>query len=285
MGTAALFKIFEDAAVELVDVFEAGPLHKRSGLFTADATGAKHHEGALFHFLRETGDRVGKLTEVVNVGRDRATKGAHADFVVVARVEQRDRAALVEPLLERVCGQFGRGAASRIDPLDPEGDDFLFDLHQHPIEGLFSAEAFLRREILEAGDGAQFDEEGVDVFARSGYEEVNALGTQENGAAQSAGATDLLQPLTPRGEIVEGGELVGRDIDTGGHGRRRSNRRRDKSGGKTQGIVGATPERERNCFSSVRSVAEVLATKPRAWAKWIPGWSAMRVKSRRALSR
>ena len=74
MGTAALFKIFEDAAVELVDVFEAGTLHEGSGLFAADATGAKHHEGPLFHFLWETGDRIGKLTKVVDVRRDRPVK-------------------------------------------------------------------------------------------------------------------------------------------------------------------------------------------------------------------
>ena len=57
MRAAAFLEIFQDAAVELENIFEAFALHERPGLFAADAAGAKHHDGLLLHRGGQLGAR------------------------------------------------------------------------------------------------------------------------------------------------------------------------------------------------------------------------------------
>ena len=45
---AAVFEIFQNTAVELVDVGETLALHQRTGFFAADAAGAKQDNGLGF---------------------------------------------------------------------------------------------------------------------------------------------------------------------------------------------------------------------------------------------
>ncbi len=51
VSSAALFEVFEDPAVKLVDFFKPFIFHERAGFFTADATGAEHDHGLIFEFL------------------------------------------------------------------------------------------------------------------------------------------------------------------------------------------------------------------------------------------
>ncbi len=228
---AALFEIFQDAAVELMNVFKAGALHERPRLLAANAAGAEHHQGSLLEFLGQALHGVGEFPEVIDMRDDGAAKGAEADFVVVAGVEEGDGAALVEPLLERVRGEFGRRVAGGIDALDPEGDDLFFNLHEHPVVGLFGAETFFGGEVGEAGNGAKLGDEGIDLGAGAGDKEVDAFRAQENGAAQFAGVADRAEAFAQGGEFVERRELVGGDVDESGHGAVREGVDRRREGG------------------------------------------------------
>ena len=143
MGPAAFLEILQDTAIELIDVFETGLLHERPGFFATDPARAKHHDGLLFHCRRQLAHSLGKLTEVIDPGGQRTVKGSHPNLVVVARVEERYRAAFIEPLLERFGGKFGGGVPAGFDALDAEGDDFPFDFHQHPVVRLAIALALL----------------------------------------------------------------------------------------------------------------------------------------------
>src|SRR5437879_4266013 len=42
------FQVFQDAALEMIDLGEAARQQKRAGLFAADATGAEHRDPPMF---------------------------------------------------------------------------------------------------------------------------------------------------------------------------------------------------------------------------------------------
>ena len=237
VGAAAFLEIFQDAAVELVDVFEAGELHERAGFFAADAAGAEQDEGAVFEFRGQALDGVGEFAEVVDVRNGRAAERAHAHLVVVAGVEQGDGAALVEPLFEGARGEFGRGPVGGIDAGDAEGDDLFLDLYEHAVERRLGADALFGGEVGETGDGAQFGDEGVDVGAGAGDEQVDALGAEEHGAAESARVADRAEMIAELGQAGERRELVDGDVDEVGHGAVRGRTTRCVRAGKLKGGV------------------------------------------------
>ena len=95
MRAAAFFEIFQDAAIELVDILDAGLLHEDGGLFTANAAGAKAHDGFASQFLAVVHHGLWKLGELVNAPTDRALECAHVGFEHIARIQRHDRPALV----------------------------------------------------------------------------------------------------------------------------------------------------------------------------------------------
>ena len=104
MRAAAFLEVFQDAAVELMDVSKALAFHVGPCLLTANAAGAKHHDWFVFEGLGKLSDRLWKIPEMVDAGWECSTKSAEFDLVVVACVEKRDLAAFIEPLLERGSG-------------------------------------------------------------------------------------------------------------------------------------------------------------------------------------
>src|SRR4051812_6018298 len=82
----------------------------------------------------------------------RAPGRAELDFVVVTGVDQRDRLALVEPFLQFAGRDSWSRAAAGVDPRHTEGNDFLFDFHQHSIERLMITLADLRGKIVKTGN-------------------------------------------------------------------------------------------------------------------------------------
>ncbi len=114
-----------------------------------------------------------------------ATESAELHLVVVARVEQRDVAAFVEPLLEGRGVELGRGAHARTDAFDSKGDDLFFDPHQHASEGLIGALAEFWSQAAEARNGAEFRNQVLNLRRAPGDEQIHALGAQQNRAFQS----------------------------------------------------------------------------------------------------
>ena len=84
---AAFLEIFQDAAVELMNVRVSNFFHERAGLFTANAARAEHNDRLCFELRGKFFDRRGKFAEVIDPRRDSSAKRAHPNFVVVARVE------------------------------------------------------------------------------------------------------------------------------------------------------------------------------------------------------
>ena len=83
-----------------------------------------------------------KIAKVRDIWIDGALEGAHANFVMVTDIEKGDGALVIKPLFELVWGDFRGGVASGIDPWDTEADDFFFNFHEQPLEGLGRARAF-----------------------------------------------------------------------------------------------------------------------------------------------
>ncbi len=148
MIPAAFLKVFQYPAVQLIDVLKALHLHKRPRLLAADPAGTKHHHRLFLHLLRQLPDRVWKLPESADFRHYRAFESPQLDLVVVARVQQRDLAAFVQPLFQLLRRQLGRGAPARLHPLHTEGNNLLLDPHQHPAERLVITHAPLPLEIL-----------------------------------------------------------------------------------------------------------------------------------------
>ena len=212
VGTPAVFEVFQDASIELMDVPKALAFHVGPRLFAAYAAGAKHHHRLVFEGFGKFGDRLGKIPEMVDARRARAAKCPEFDFVVVAGVEERDLAALVEPLLEGGGGQLGRSSAGWVDAFDTESDDLFLDPHQHSREGLVFTQADLRSQILKAGKLAQGTKERLDAGRRAGHEKVDAFGAQENRAFEALLPAQTHESLAEWLEIAQFGEAIGGDV-------------------------------------------------------------------------
>ena len=105
-----------------------------------------------------------------------AAKGAHPDFVIVARIQERNGSALIEPLLERARRQFSRRALYWVDAGNSKGDNFFLNFNQHPVVWLLKAFAFFGRQILQSWHEAQGLQKFSHRGAGAGDEEINAFG-------------------------------------------------------------------------------------------------------------
>lgn len=224
MGAATFLEIFEDAAIELENIFEAGFLHEGRGFFAANAAGAERDDGLILKFGGQIGDGFGEIAEMIDAGGKGVFERAELDFVIVACVEQRDGAAFVEPLFERGGRDARRGVARGIDPLDTEGDDLLFDADEHAVEGLMLAFAEFDGEIGQAGNGAEFGGEFLDIRRKAGDEEIDALGAEEDGAFEVPFLAAGKEMRAPVFEIVEWRELICGDVVKNRHPERREGR-------------------------------------------------------------
>ena len=178
------FEVLQNAAVQLVDLAEAGLLHEWSRLFAPDAAGAKHHDRLLLEFVGQRGHRGRKVTKVTDTNRSGVFKRAQIHFVVVAGVEQGERPAFVEPLLKFSGRKLLRGGGARIDALHAERDDLLLELHEQPPEGLAIAKAFFHFEASQQRIAAEMADKPVDAVPAAGHEDIDALRAEQNRALQ-----------------------------------------------------------------------------------------------------
>ena len=101
-------KVFEDAAVELVDLFEALLLHERTSLFATDAAGAKHDHRLVFELGGQPFHGGGEIAEVVDAGRHGALERAElytqagADVLFVEAPQTRDQ---MDRIIARFAGR------------------------------------------------------------------------------------------------------------------------------------------------------------------------------------
>lgn len=84
------FEVFEDTALEVVDVFEALGEEVGGGLFAANAAGAVHGNFFVFFGVEVIFDVVGKFAEARCLGVEGVFEGTDVDFVVVTGVDEGD---------------------------------------------------------------------------------------------------------------------------------------------------------------------------------------------------
>lgn len=95
---ADLFGVLNDAAVELVDVFESAVFEVGGGFFAADAAGAVKEDFLVLFAFEEFFDHGEFFAEGVGVGADGVFEAADFAFVMVAHVD--DYCSLFEGLVE-----------------------------------------------------------------------------------------------------------------------------------------------------------------------------------------
>ena len=220
--TAAVLEIFQDAAFELEDAFESFAFHERPGFLAANAAGAEHDDGLLLHLQGQAAHGGGEIAEMIDADGERVLERAELHFVIVARVEQGDGTALVEPPLQFLRRELGGRAPRGINAIDTERDDLFLQSHEHPGERLMLRLAELRLQILQAGQAAQLPQQQINLVRRSGDEQVDALGAEENGALQFPLTAQAQQACAQVPKFGQRGELIGRDVDhfvhrNGGH--------------------------------------------------------------------
>ena len=70
------------------------------------------------------------------MGVQGALKGAQANLIFVADVEQSDGAFFVEPRLKFVGGDFRGGMAGGVDSFHTKADDLPLNFDEHSLKGL-----------------------------------------------------------------------------------------------------------------------------------------------------
>jgi hypothetical protein len=147
MIAAALLEILQDSSLKLVDLLKPFLLHERARLFAPDAAGAKHHDRLLLQLRRKFPHRRREIAEVIHADRQGVFEGAEPHLVVVAGVEERQRTALVEPLLEFLRRELRRRVIAGPHAFDAKGDDLLLQFDEQSAERLVVAHALLGIEV------------------------------------------------------------------------------------------------------------------------------------------
>ncbi len=217
MRAAAFLEVLQDAALKLPDVLKALALHEGRGFLAADAAGAEGDDLRLFHFRRQLRHRIREIAKRVDARDDGAFEGAELHLVVIPRVVENDGAAFIEPLLQDFRLQTRGGVFRRFDAFHAEGDDLLFDAHQHAPKRLLRALAVFGFQAFEPGNAAQFCNERIHVLAKAGDEHVDAFGAEQDRAFQPALLAQIQQTLAQVLQAGERGELIAGDVgDRGG---------------------------------------------------------------------
>src|SRR5437868_13527166 len=101
---------------------------------------------------------------MIHPDRERILKGPQLHFVIVARIEQSDRFALIEPFLELFCLDLWRRSSRRVDPRHTKCNDLPFQTHEHAIKRLMVTFAYFRLQVLQAGQRPEFSDEQIDLL-------------------------------------------------------------------------------------------------------------------------
>lgn len=99
MRAAALLEVVEYGAIELVDLAKALADQAGRGLFAAYAAGAERDDGRILQRFGQRPRCARKVAEGLEPERERVFERAHIHLELVARIEQHDVPALIQPAL------------------------------------------------------------------------------------------------------------------------------------------------------------------------------------------
>src|SRR5436190_2140926 len=178
MFAAAVFEVFQYSTFELENLIEALTFHVGASLFAADSARAKHHDWLVLEFGGQPANSRREASEMFDAECYRVLECAELHFVIVSRIEQRNRSSFVEPTFKLARSELRRGSLGWIDAPNPEGDDFPLDADQHAVERLFVADANFGPEIRQPRYRPQLVQQQIDLVAAAGHEYVNSLGAE-----------------------------------------------------------------------------------------------------------
>ena len=108
-----------------------------------------------------------KVAKVRDLGVEGALECSHANFVLVTDIEKSEGAFFVQPLFELSGGNLWGWVAGGVDARNPKSDDFLFNFHEHTLEGLSRAGTLFGANLRKAWGGAEELEDGIELGASS----------------------------------------------------------------------------------------------------------------------
>src|ERR1700743_2545837 len=119
-----LFKIFKDAALEVVDVGKALREQIGTRLLAANAAGAEHRDSVMLRRIELLRDKILELPETRNAGIDRVGEGAYRHHERVSGVDQ-ERIRRCDQRVPVRRLDIDSTLPRRIGAGITEGDDFL----------------------------------------------------------------------------------------------------------------------------------------------------------------
>ena len=88
IGFRHVFEIFQDTALEMIDLLESVREQVGAGLLATDTAGAEHCDLLVLLRIELARDEFLELTEALDLGIDRALKGSHRNFELIAGIDQ-----------------------------------------------------------------------------------------------------------------------------------------------------------------------------------------------------
>src|SRR5258708_34601159 len=83
------FQIFQDSALEVIDLAKAASEQIGAGLLAADAAGAEHRDPAMPGRIEMARGKILELPKALDAGIDRAREGTHCDLERIAGVDHK----------------------------------------------------------------------------------------------------------------------------------------------------------------------------------------------------
>ncbi len=207
-----LLQVLENAALEVIDLFEALAQHVTRGFFATDATGAEHGDLLVHCRVEMRLDVLRKLSKRRGLRIDGAFEGADRDFVIVASIDQQ-HFGIADQVVPVLGLDVSTDALVRVDAFDTQGHDLFLELDLGAIERLLVAVGFLVVDIDQARVVLQPRHQAIDAFASAGHCAVDALVGNQQCALDTVVDHRLQQRLAQLHVIAEGDELVQRGHD------------------------------------------------------------------------
>ncbi len=215
-----LFEVFQDAAFEMIDIFDPFSEEVICGFLAADTAGAEHRDFLVVKPVFVVLPPRGKFTEGFGFWVDGAVKRADGHFVVVAGVDHGDVVA-ADQVIPVLGLHVIAGAGKRIDLRLAHGHDFAFQADFHAVEGHLGGGAFLVFKIGAAGQRADMGEKCIDAGSGACDGAIDPFLRDQQRALDALSRTELdkrrTQPvwIVEAREVIEGGNSEHGRSDTG----------------------------------------------------------------------
>src|SRR5256886_10453492 len=218
LGFRHAFQVLQDSALEVVDLRKTARQQIGAGLFAADAAGAEHRNFAMLRRMEMARGKSPEWPKALDARVDRASECAHRDLERIAGVDQ-ERIRRRDQIVPVGGLDIDADLPCRIGAAISERDDFLlqpdFQPSKRHCRGMREFQLEVIEPAAEQGAVAQFMNQCVDRLRAARKRAVDAFMGQQHAALQPEIGADRAQRLAQlpeirqRGELIEGGDLMG----------------------------------------------------------------------------